>query len=85
MLNTNLRKIGGSTMMLVPPVFLEQLNLQSGSMVGLTLSNGCLVVEPKPRRKYTMAQLLAESDFTNPDAACDRDWLDAPAVGGELL
>ena len=85
MLNTHLRKIGGSTMLLVPPIFLEQLNLQSGAMVGLSLDKGRLIVEPKPRPKYTLAQLLAQSDFTQLDAQIDRDWLDAPAVGAELL
>ena len=32
---TNLRKVGGSVMLAVPPAFLDQLHLQAGVMVGL--------------------------------------------------
>ena len=71
--------------MVVPPVFLEQLQLQSGALVGLSLDNGRLIVEPKPRPTYTLAELLAKSDFTQTELNSSREWLDAPAVGGELL
>ncbi len=32
-----------------------------------------------------LADLLAESDYSQPLSAEEREWLDAPAVGGELL
>ena len=56
---TNLRKVGGSIMLAVPPVFLDQLNLQVGATVGLAVNHGCLVVNPSPRPRYTLAELLA--------------------------
>ncbi len=82
---TNLRKVGGSVMLAVPPAFLDQLHLQAGASVGLVVSDGCLVVEPKPRPRYTIAELLAVSDYSQPPSTEEREWLDAPAVGGELI
>jgi antitoxin ChpS len=85
MFTTNLRKVGGSIMLAVPPAFLEQLNLQAGTTVGLVVEHGRLVVEPKPRLRYSLAELLAVSDYSQPQPADEREWVDAPAVGGELL
>ena len=82
---TTLRKVGGSIMLTVPPAFLDQLHLQAGTTVGLAVDNGCLVVSPNPRPRYTLAELLAVSDYSHPQPAEEREWIDAPAVGGELL
>ena len=35
---TNLRKVGGSIMLAVPPAFLDQLHLQAGATVGLAVA-----------------------------------------------
>ena len=43
-----------------------------------------LVVDPKPRPRYTLAELLAGSDYSQPQSVEDREWVDAPPVGGEL-
>ena len=85
MYTTNLRKVGGSVMLAVPPAFLDQLHLQAGATVGVIVSDGCLVVEPRLRPQYTLAELLAASDYSQPQSAEDREWVDAPAVGGELI
>ena len=82
---TNLRKVGGSVMLAVPPAFLDQLHLQAGATVGLAVDQGRLVVEPKPKPSYTLAELLAMSDYTQPQPAEEREWIDARAVGGELI
>lgn len=81
---TSLRKVGGSIMLTVPPAFLDQLNLQAGATVGLAVDHGCLVVDPKPRPRYTLAELLELSDYSQPQPAEEREWVDVPAVGGEL-
>lgn len=83
MKTTTLRKVGGSVMLAVPPALLEQLQLQAGARVGLVIDEGRLVVEAHPRPRYTLAQLLAEQG--QPTLARDDTWLDAAAVGGELL
>jgi len=82
---TNLRKVGGSVMLAVPPALLDILQLTAGSKVGLTVDNDRLVVERAARPRYTMAELLAASDYSGPQPAEEREWVDAPAVGRELI
>ena len=81
----NLRKVGGSVMLAVPPALLDVLHLSAGSKVGLAVDNGRLIVEPRPRPRYTLAELLAASDYSQPQAPGEREWVDAPAVGREPL
>jgi len=40
-------------------------------------------VRPKP--SYNLEELLAVSDFTKPETPEEREWVDAPAVGDELI
>ncbi len=82
---TNLRKVGGSIMLAVPPALLDVLHLTAGAKVGLAVDNGRLVVEPQARPHYTMAELLAASDYSQPQPPEEREWVDAPAVGDELI
>lgn len=82
---TNLRKVGGSVMLAVPPAFLDQLHLQAGATVGMAVADGCLVVDPKPRPRYTLAELLAVSDYSQPKPVEELEWVNSPAVGGELI
>jgi len=82
---TNLRKVGGSVMLAVPPALLDILQLTAGSKVGLAVDNDRLVVERAARPRYTMAELLAASDYSGPQPAEEREWVDAPAVGRELI
>ncbi|MCB1834861.1 MAG: antitoxin [Geminicoccaceae bacterium] len=81
---TNLRKVGGSVMLAVPPALLDMLELSAGTRVGLTVDNGRLSVVPQARRRYTLDELLAEHDPADFGEA-DREWLNAPPVGRELL
>ncbi len=82
---TNLRKVGGSIMLAVPPAFLDQLHLEAGAMVSLAIDEGRLVVNPKPKPRYTLAELLAASDYSQPQTEEDQQWVDGPAMGGELI
>ncbi len=82
---TNLRKVGGSVMLAVPPALLEILHLQPGAQVGITVERGRLVVEPPRRRRYTLEELLAECDPRSPRSRRDRAWLEDKPVGGELI
>ena len=72
-------------MLVVPPAFFDQLHLSAGVTVGLAVDHGCLVVHPNPRPHYTLDELLAQCDAGAEISAEDREWLDAPMVGGELL
>lgn len=82
---TNLRKVGGSVMLAVPPALLDLLHLKAGASVGIDVDGDRLVVEASPRPRYTMAELLAASDYSEGVMPEDREWLDAPALGKELL
>ena len=72
-------------MLAVPPALLEQLQLQVGATVVLAVDHGCLVVNPKSRPRYTLAELLSVSDYSQSQPPEEREWVDAPAIGGELL
>jgi antitoxin ChpS len=86
---TNLRKVGGSVMLAVPPALLDVLELQPGAKVGIAVERGRLVVEPRLRRRYSLGELLAQC---NPKARRskraskqEREWLNSKPVGGELI
>ncbi|BBP02558.1 AbrB/MazE/SpoVT family DNA-binding domain-containing protein [Sulfuriferula nivalis] len=82
---TTLRKVGGSIMLAVPAGFLERLHLQAGATVSLVVEQGSLVVNPGMRPRYTLAELLAACDVAKPVSTEEREWLDAPLVGDELM
>jgi antitoxin ChpS len=86
---TTLRKVGGSVMLAVPPALLDILQLQPGVKVGIAVERGRLVVEPRQRPRYTLAQLLAQCDpkarRSKQSSKEELEWLDSKSVGGELL
>ncbi len=82
---TNLRKVGGSVMLAVPPALLDILHLRPGAKVGIAIKSGRLVVEPQRKPRYTLDELLAQCNPRSPQNKEDSDWLDAKPAGGELL
>jgi len=82
---TSLRKVGGSIMLAVPPALLDLLHLQAGAKVGLAVNGGRLVVEAQKRPRYTLDELLAKCDPKATRRKEDREWLDAPPVGDEII
>ncbi|MBF0462763.1 MAG: antitoxin [Magnetococcales bacterium] len=85
---STLRKVGGSTMLAVPPAMLDTLDLKAGATVGIAIEDGHLVIDPIPRPNYTLDELLAMSTDTPARESAtpeEREWLNAPATGDELL
>ena len=82
---TNLRKVGGSVMLAVPPAILEMLHLQPGSIVGIAVDGSRLIVEAKSRPRYKLEELLSQCDASVEDPSGYEDRTRSPAVGGELL
>src|SRR6202022_415900 len=82
---TNLRRVGGSVMLAVPPAVLDMLHLQAGAPVGLVVDGGRLFVERQPRPRYTLDELLAQCDPSAELTQEDREWLEAEPVGRELM
>ena len=85
MYTTNLRKVGGSIMLAVPPALLDILHLRPGTKVGLAVQSGRLIVEPQQRPRYTLDELLAQCNPQAPRSKEEREWLDGKPVGGELI
>ncbi len=81
---TNLRKVGGSVMLAVPPALLDILRLRPGAKVGIAVESGRLVVKPQ-RRRYTLDELLAQCDPKARRGKKEREWLDSKPVRGELI
>ena len=82
---TNLRKVGGSIMLAVPPALLDLLRLRPGAKVGLAVEKGRLVIEPQQKPRYTLEELLARCDPKARRNKEDREWLDSKPVGDEIL
>lgn len=84
-MHTNLRKVGGSVMLAVSPVFLKELKIACGSTVDVALKDGQLVVRPISKPKYELADLLAQCDPKAKMPSEDREWLDSAPIGNEIL
>ena len=84
---TNLRKVGGSVMLAIPPDLLKLVNLQVNDDVKIGVENGRIIIGLRIRPSYTLDELLApqcnEEDFVL--TAEDRAWDEAKPVGKELL
>jgi antitoxin ChpS len=81
---TSLRKVGGSVMMAVPPVLLDLLDLKPGSMVGMDVDGERLVIRPRRKPRYTLQELLAQSNSKRRLSRKDREWIDLTPAGKEL-
>jgi antitoxin ChpS len=85
---TNLRKVGGSIMLAVPPALLDVLQLQPGAKVGIAVESGRLIVQ-RSRPRYTLDELLAKcnpkSRRSKPTSKQEREWLSSKPVGRELI
>ena len=81
---TNLRKVGGSVMLAVPPAILDMLHLEVGNTVGLAVDGDRLVVQPQTKRRYTLDELLSQCDPHAEMTEEDRIWLNLAPVGREL-
>ena len=85
MYTANLRKVGGSVMLAVPPAILEMLRMESGSSVSMAVESGRLIIEPNVREKYSLEELVAQCDASAPLSPGDGVWTGAGATGGELI
>ena len=72
-------------MLSVPPAILELLNLHAGSTVDIKVDGNKLVVEGRSRPSYSLAELIAGSDYSKPQTDEEREWIDAPEVGREII
>ncbi|MBF0138431.1 MAG: antitoxin [Magnetococcus sp. DMHC-1] len=86
MYTSTLRKVGGSTMLSLPPALLDILALKAGATVGISIEDGSLVINPVPGPHYMLEELLGMStDSTQPPSRAEQEWLDSSPIGEELL
>ena len=64
-MKTKLQQAGDSVTVAIPQNLFDKLSLETGAAVTLVVHQGCLIVDPhlNPRPRYTIAELLAESDY----------------------
>ena len=67
-----------------PPALLDVLNLEAGTRVDIGIEDGCLVIAPRPRPRYSLDELPAQCEANAALSAEDRAWLDTKPVGNEL-
>ena len=75
-----LRKAGGSLVITVPKAFVDQNGLGEGSQVDLQILGKKMIVTAPTRRRYKLADLLAEMPQGLPRV---EGWDDLPSVGLE--
>lgn len=76
------QKLGETLVIVVPPELQQQLQLAEGIALEMEAQQGKLLVR---RRRYTLKELLDQCDFSIPMSEEEREWIDAPAVGRELI
>ncbi len=80
-------------MLAVPPALLNILQLQPGAKVGVAVESGRLIVEARPRPRYTLDELLAQCDpkarrskiRSKQGSKQQQEWLDSKPIGRELI
>lgn len=72
-------------MFAIPKAILEGLHLQADSPVGLSIVEGKLIVDPHPKRRYTLDELMAQCDLDAPWTAEDKAWFNDGPVGREEI
>jgi antitoxin ChpS len=85
MLTSTLRNVGGSVMMAIPKSVLEGLGLAANTKVALSVDHGRLIVEARPKPKYTLAELLAQCDPAAPASEEEQAWESMKPTGRETL
>ena len=87
MATAKLRAVGGSTVVAIPPALLAELGLSAKSSVEMRVEKGSLVIEPSPRKRprYTLEELMAGCDLTQPFSEEEREWESMVPVGNERI
>lgn len=74
---TALLAMNGSIMLPIPEAVQESLDLAPGMLVALSVAEERLVVEPRRRLRYRLAELVQQCDASGRLADEDFAWLDA--------
>ena len=69
--------------MAIPRSLLDLVGLQAGAQVEVVVQQGSLLVTPQRKRRYKLAELLAQCDPSLPLTPDEQAWHDMPTVGLE--
>lgn len=78
-----LRKYGNSTVAVLPPAPLKELDIAAGQLMTLGTTNDGKIILSK-KRKYTLADLVAQCDTRASKPADIEGWDASKPVGGEV-
>ena len=82
MTDAKIQRWGNSMALRIPATMLRAWGIEEGQAVALSIEGSALVVRPTQKR-YRLAELLAQCDFSKPMSAEEREWIEAPAAGLE--
>lgn len=83
--SVNLRQVGGSVMLAVPPAVLEMLSLKVGVAVEMDVDRHRLIVQSAKKSQYTLEGLLALCDVKAEISPHDSEWLNDAPIGNEVI
>jgi antitoxin ChpS len=85
MYKSNIRKVGGSMMLAIPPAILDLLSLKQGSSLQMAVENDRLIIQAIKKPSYQLDDLLSQCNPEAPITEEDQEWLNAPSVGREII
>ena len=85
MRTSTLRQSGGSIIVSLPKAYLDQLGLKADAPVTIDVVDGKIVIEGRNPGRIGLAARLEMCDFSRPMSAEEREWIDAPPAGDEVI
>ena len=85
MLHSTIRPVGGSLMIAIPKAILASLDLKANSVLDISIESNALVMKPRQKLKYSLAELCAEMDADPTIPFRDEEWETSKPVGREVL
>ena len=85
--SAKLRRLGGSTVVAIPPALLKVVGLTSTDEVTINVTDNKLIIEAKGKPRYTLDELMAQCDLTSRtrQSKAERAFMDAPRCGREEI
>ncbi|WP_148039384.1 AbrB/MazE/SpoVT family DNA-binding domain-containing protein [Acidithiobacillus sulfuriphilus] len=79
MAKTTFRALGGSLTLTIPKAVAETIHAKPGVVADLSVDDGRLIISPRQRPHYALADLLAECR----ELPMDKEWDATPPTGKE--
>jgi mRNA interferase ChpB len=85
-MQATIKRWGNSAAVRIPAAILEAARVKLDQPVDVREEAGRIVIEPKrPRPRYTLQELVARCDRKKRLSREERQWLEAPRAGREVL